>query len=156
MSQKITELITTFHIGSDIFGIEVGSVQEVAKQSQIVPVPLAPKFVRGLVNLRGQIATAVGLREMFNHNSADKKGEEMSVICKIDGNLVSLIVDSIGDVVEMEQANFETPPHTLPPDVRKYIKGIYKADGSFLSVLDLSRISRELSPTIETSSRINS
>ena len=156
MSEKTTELITTFQIGSDVFGIEVMNVQEVAKQSQIVPVPLAPKFVRGLVNLRGQIATAVGLREMFNHHSADKKGEEMSVICKIDGNLVSLIVDSIGDVIETEQSNFEAPPQTLPPEIRKYIKGIYRASGSFLSVLDLNRISQELSPINETSSRINS
>lgn len=156
MIEKSTELITTFQVGSDLFGIEVINVQEVAKQSQIVPVPLAPGFVRGLVNLRGQIATAVGLREMFNHHGDTKTKEEMSVICKIDGNLVSLIVDSIGDVVEMEQSKFEPPPHTLPSDIRKYIKGIYKAEGSFLSILDLDRISRELSPVTETSSRINS
>jgi purine-binding chemotaxis protein CheW len=155
MSEKTNELITTFQIGSDLFGIEVMSVQEVAQQSQIVPVPLAPKFVRGLVNLRGQIATAVGLREMFNHTRPNEDGEEMSVICKIDGNLVSLIVDSIGDVIEMDKSAFEPPPHTLPPDVRKYIKGIYKSEGSFLSVLDLDKIARELSPPTENSSRIN-
>ncbi len=155
MSAKETELITTFQIGADLFGIEVMNVQEVAKQSQIVPVPLAPQFVRGLVNLRGQLATAIGLREMFNHQEAEMKTEEMSVICKIDGNLVSLIVDSIGDIVEVESTSFEPPPHTLPADIRKYIKGICKSNGVFLSVLDVGKISRELSPTNETSSRIN-
>lgn len=154
MSVKTTDLITTFQIGTDLFGIEVMNVQEVAKQAKTVPVPLAPGFVRGLVNLRGQLATAIGLREMFNHPCADSRTDEMSVICKMDGNLVSLIVDSIGDVVEIELASIEPPPHTLPVEIRKYIKGICKSNGEFLSLLDVTKISHELSPTNETTSRI--
>lgn len=58
-----TELLTTFYIGNDYFGIEVMKVQEVTSAPTVVPVPLAPKFVRGLINLRGQLATAFGFRE---------------------------------------------------------------------------------------------
>lgn len=137
--------LTTFQIDGDIFGIEVTKVQEVTGQPVVYTVPLAPGFVRGLINLRGQIATAVGLRELFCRNSNQEN--QMSVVCKIDGNLVSLVVDSIGDVVEVERANFELPPDTIEPEVRRFIKGIYKLNGVLLSVLNLETLAKELSPT---------
>lgn len=143
-----TEQLTTFYVGKELFGIEVMRVQEVTASPHVVPVPLAPPFIRGLINLRGQISTALGLRELFNQESTDK---EMSVVCRLDGNLVSLIVDNIGDVLELEKSDFEATPDTIPLSVRKYIKGVYKMDGSFLSVIDLDVLSKELSPTIETS-----
>lgn len=140
----MTEQLTTFQIGSDLFGIEVMKVQEVTGQPSIIDVPLAPPFVRGLINLRGQIATALGLRELFGSHDVPP-AHQMSVVCKVDGNLVSLLVDSIGDVVEVTRSSFENPPETLPLGVRKYIKGIYKTDQSLLSVLDLEKLSKELS-----------
>jgi len=144
-----TELFTTFHIGNDFFGIEVMKVQEVTNTPTIIPVPLAPKFVRGLINLRGQLATALGLRELFGGDLSDIKNQ-MSVVCRMDGNLVSLMVDSIGDVVEADGRSFEPPPDTLPLGLRSFVKGIYKMNGKLLSVLDLEKISKELSPTAES------
>lgn len=141
-----TEQLTTFYVAGELFGIDVMNVQEVAGRPSIVPVPLAPPFVRGLVNLRGQIATAMGLRELFRQPVVEN---EMSVVCKIDGNLISLIVDTIGDVLELEREKFEETPDTIPSEIRKYIKGIYKVEGNFLSVIDLEILSKELSPVIE-------
>ena len=136
------EQLTTFYIGSDLFGIAVMNVQEVTGPMAVVPVPLAPAFVHGLVNLRGQIATALGLRELFG--KGESNSEQASVVCKMDGNLISLLVDSIGDVVEVDGVKFEPPPDTIPPGVRHFIKGIYKMDGVLLSVIDPDALSREL------------
>jgi purine-binding chemotaxis protein CheW len=145
------EQLTTFYIGTDLYGIEVMKVQEVTGNPNVVPVPLAPPFVRGLINLRGQIATALGLRELFGKQTSNQ-AEQMSVVCKIDGNLVSLIVDNIGDVVEVEAAQFESAPDTIPADLRRYIKGIYKMNGALLSVIDLDTLAKELSPATEAAS----
>jgi purine-binding chemotaxis protein CheW len=142
------EQLTTFRVGGELFGIEVMKVQEVTNTPLVVAVPLAPSFLKGLVNLRGQIATAVGLRELFGQDTA-RSGEDMSVVCKVDGNLVSLIVDDIGDVVELEAASFEPAPHTIPAQTRRYVKGIYKMNGALLSVLNLDELGRELSPPAE-------
>lgn len=141
-----TEQLTTFYVGKELFGIEVMKVQEVTGTPYVVPVPLSPPFVRGLVNLRGQIATALGLRELFNK---EHSAQEMSVVCRLDGNLVSLIVDSIGDVLELDKSGFESTPDSIPLEVRKYIKGVYKMDGAFLSVIDLDILTKELSPIME-------
>ena len=149
-----TELLTTFWVGDDLFGIEVMRVQEVTGPPVVVPVPLAPEFVRGLINLRGQLATSFGLRELFGLLSVTQV-PQMSVVCRMDGNLVSLMVDSIGDVVEAEPRSFELPPASMAPEVRKFVKGIYKMNGSLLSVLDLDRLVAELSPSSEvTDSRV--
>jgi purine-binding chemotaxis protein CheW len=142
------EQLTTFYIGEALFGIPVMQVQEVTGQSQVVPVPLAPRFVRGLINLRGQIATALGLRELFDARGADLE-KEMSVVCRIEGNLVSLIVDSIGDVVEVETSRFEETPDTIPDNLKRFITGIYKLNGTLLSVIDLEAVSKELTPSGE-------
>lgn len=141
---------TTFYIGNDLYGIEVMRVQEVTNGLATVPVPLAPTFVRGLINLRGQIATALGLRELFQLGGGPRENE-MSVVCRLDGNLVSLFVDGIGDVTEVAQAQFEPVPPTIPASVKRFLKGIYKIDGALLSVIDVEKLSRELSVEIPES-----
>lgn len=144
----MSEQLTTFYVGENQYGIEVMKVQEVTGNPVIVDVPLAPPFVRGLINLRGQIATALGLRELFGLGTGDR-GSQMSVVCKIDGNLVSFLVDSIGDVVEVGEESFERAPDTVPAGVRRFLKGIYKTNETLLCVLDLERLSNELSNSKE-------
>lgn len=146
--------LTTFYVEKDLYGIEVMRVQEVTGNPTVVPVPLSPNFVLGMINLRGQIATALGLRTLFGHNE-DPKSERMSVVCKIDGNLVSLLVDSIGDVVEVNSKQFENPPETVPHGVRRFLKGICKMEGVLLSVIDLEKLSLELSHSVESNSGVN-
>ncbi len=149
-SVKDQQQYTTFYVGKDLYGIEVMRVQEVTGNPVIVPVPLAPTFVLGMINLRGQIATALGLRTLFGH-SEDPKRERMSVVCKLDGNLVSLLVDSIGDVLEVDRRQFEKPPETVPHTVRKYLNGVCKLEGVLLSVIDIENLSRELSHSVSSS-----
>lgn len=140
-----TEQLTTFYVGSVLFGIEVMKVQEVTGKAIINPVPRAPDFISGLINLRGQIATAIDLNQLFKH-SVEKNDEQMTVVCRSDSGLVSLVVDSIGDVVEVDKVAFEKTPEIIPLAVRKYIKGIYKMNEELMSVLDIEKIFEELSP----------
>jgi purine-binding chemotaxis protein CheW len=143
------EQLTTFYVGDELFGIEVMKVQEVTGEQSIMPVPLAPEFVKGLVNLRGQIATAINLSNLLalsNENDLNS----MTVVCKNEENLVSLIVSSIGDVVEVSTRDFEKCPDVLPPSLKKFVKGIYKSEDVLISVLDIEKIFYELSPLIET------
>lgn len=153
-SKEMPEQLTTFYVGRDLFGIDVMRVQEVTGGAVIVPTPLAPGFVLGLINLRGQIATAMGLHELFGTTNEDSS-DKMSVVCKIDGNLISLVVDSIGDVVEVGGTAFELPPDTIPEEIRKFVKGVYKMQGVLLSVLDLESLAKKLSPSIEPNTEIS-
>lgn len=148
--ESSTEQLTTFYIGPELFGIEVMRVQEVTGAQVIQKVPLSPPFVKGLINLRGQIATAIGLHELFGQERPVVEKQPMTVVCKLDGNLVSFLVDDIGDVVEVEKKDFEQVPGTLTDVQQKYIKGIYKMNGTLMSVLNLEVMTNEISPGKET------
>ena len=143
----MTIQLTTFQVGGDLYGIDVMKVQEVTGKMSTVRVPLAPDFVCGLINLRGQIATALGIAQLFGMPASGDP--DSSVVCKVDGNLVSLLVDSIGDVIEVSDSQLEPPPEIMPHGVRKFVSGVYKIDGALLSVIDLEKLSRELTHTAE-------
>ena len=127
----------TFHLASYLFGIEVLRVQEVLRQQEMTPVPLAPQEVRGLINLRGQIVPAVDMRRRLGLKDSELAGPPMNVVIRAsDGQPVSLLVDEIGDVLDVDEADFEPPPETLRGATRELIKGAYKLPGKLMLVLD--------------------
>lgn len=135
---------STFYICDTLYGLEVSAVQEVTKALPMTQVPLAPPYVQGLINLRGQIATAIGMRDLFGLGHQGEPEEKMNVVCKGEGLLVSLVVDQIGDVLEVEESLFEPTPETLLNTVSQFMEGVYKTPGELLSILDIKKIAAEL------------
>lgn len=134
---------STFTIDGRLYGIDVMKVQEVTKPLQVTLMKTAPPCVKGLINLRGQIATAIGLRELFGL-TADMSTDKMTVVCKVDDVLLSLLVDNIGDVLEVQESAYEPTPQTISPSIRTFMQGVYKTDVGILSVVSLDSIVREL------------
>ena len=130
---------STFFIDDRLYGIDVMKVQEVTRALPMTPVPLAPKYVHGLINLRGQISTAISLRDLF-HLAAPAPAEQMNVVCRMDDLLISFLVDRIGDVIEVGEEAFQSTPDTLPEDVSQFLIGIFKIPGELLSVLEVGKV----------------
>ena len=139
MASKTCQLCT-FFIANRMYGIDVMRVQEVTQPLSMAHVPLAPKFIRGLINLRGQISTAISLRDLFEISDFPPN-EQMNVVCKLNDVLVSFLVDRIGDVMELESKDFEPTPETIPTSVKRFLGGVYKIPGSLISVIDIDKIS---------------
>ena len=134
---------STFTIDGRLYGIDVMKVQEVTKPLQVTLMNTAPPYIKGLINLRGQIATAIGLRELLGLNPENSM-EKMTVVCKVEDVLLSLLVDNIGDVIEVQDNKFENTPHTIPPNIRMFMQGVYKTENVILSILNLEAILNEL------------
>jgi purine-binding chemotaxis protein CheW len=134
----LTKQYSTFYIDDLMFGIEVGTVQEIIRYQTMTPVPLASPIVRGLINLRGQIVTAIDLRRRLG--LADRENEKevppMNVVIRIQDEVISLLVDQIGDVIETDNIPFERAPETLDPVIKQVVSGIYKLDGKLLLTLN--------------------
>lgn len=128
-----------FRIGDGHYAISVLEVQEVIKPQLLTPVPLAPSYVRGLVNLRGQIVTAISLRKLFGLPD-DERDEYMNIIVRSGDSLYSLVVDEILDVMDVGRDTYEPTPDTLDESIRQFISGVYKMDGKLLILLDLEKI----------------
>ncbi len=133
----------TFMVAGRWYGIDVMCVQEVTKPMQITLMRTAPPFIKGLINLRGQIATAIGLRELFSL-PVDGTQDPMTVVCKVEDVLLSLQVDSIGDVVEVSDSKFEKSPQTIPGNIKEFMQGVYKTDQAILSIISLDTILQQL------------
>lgn len=134
---------STFMVDGQLYGIDVMKVQEVTKPLAMTKMKSAPAVVRGLINLRGQIATAIDLNELFEITS-DKSDEQMTIVCKSEDILISLLVDTIGDVIEVENERFEKVPITIPATISIFMKGVYKTENGILSILCLDTILNEL------------
>ncbi|MGA7905967.1 MAG: chemotaxis protein CheW [Candidatus Sulfotelmatobacter sp.] len=134
-----TSQFCTFYLDQLMFGVELKGVQEVIRELQMTPVPLAPAVVSGLMNLRGQLVTAVDLRRRLELGPGQPGVQPMNVVVRSQDGAVSLLVDEIGDVVEVQEATFEQPPETLQGKVRTMILGVHKLDGRLLHVLDIEK-----------------
>jgi purine-binding chemotaxis protein CheW len=132
----------TFHLGELFLGIEVVEVQEVIRGQLMTRVPLAPRAVRGLINLRGQIVTAIDLRERLGLPPLPEDRQAMNVVVRTDDGAVSLLVDEIGDVLDATDEHYEDPPETLAPAARGLIRGVYKLPDRLLLILDTDRALR--------------
>jgi purine-binding chemotaxis protein CheW len=135
----MSEQYSTFYVGDLFFGVEVVKVQEVLRYQEMTRVPLAPDVVQGLINLRGQIVTALDMRHRLALAARPAESTPMNLVLRSDEGAVSLLVDEIGDVLEVEADSYERVPETLPVEQKQLIAGVCKLDGRLLLVLDTER-----------------
>lgn len=129
----------TFFLNNLFLGVEVLKVQEVIRYQEMTCVPLAPTMVQGLINLRGQIVTAIDLRRRLELPARPEGQLPTNIVIRSDDGAVSLLVDEIGDVVEIEDDSYEQPPATLNGVARELVTGVYKLKERLLLVLDTER-----------------
>lgn len=130
---------STFFVDDLFFGVDVLDVQEVLRAQQMTPVPQAPDVVEGLINLRGQIVTAIDMRRRLLLPPRGTDQAPMNMVVRTSDGAVSLLVDEIGDVLDMDAATFERPPENLDSAARELIRGVYKLNDQLLLVLDTER-----------------
>jgi purine-binding chemotaxis protein CheW len=129
----------TFFADGHYFGLDVLKVQEIIRYQEMTGVPLAPPVVRGLINLRGQIVTALDLRRRLELRDRPADQLPVNVVVHTDDGAVSLLVDEIGDVMEVSEQAFERTPATLEGTARELIRGAYKLEDRLLLILDVER-----------------
>lgn len=136
---RTTGQMCTFWVDGLYFGLQVEHVQEVLRYQQLTVVPCAPDAVHGLINLRGQIVTALDLRCRLGLPPRPEGELPMNVIVRSRGEVVSLLVDDIGDVIDTTEVSLQPTPANLPPTVQDVVGGVLPLPGSILLVVDAER-----------------
>ena len=131
----------TFRVDGLWLGVDVLEVQEVIRHRSPTRVPTASPVVQGLINLRGRIVTVLDLRGRLGLAPPGPAAERpMDVVVRAPGGPVGLVVDEIGDVVEVDEAGLGRPPETIPEAVRRLVSGLYHSGGRSLLVLDITKV----------------
>lgn len=132
----------TFYLGGLLLGVDVLKVQEVLRYQTMTPVPRASDDVAGLINLRGQIVTAVELRQRLGMPERSPDKLPMNVIVHSEEGPLSLLVDEIGDVLDVPLETLDPCPETMAEQASRFLSGIHKLDGALLAILDVDRLAR--------------
>lgn len=144
VDDSLTQYVS-FRVDGQLLGVPVEAVQEVLNPQSIAPTPKARPEIAGLLNLRGQIVTAVDLRKRLGLPGLEDEGEprgsmSMNVVCRGDGESVSLLVDEVGDVIDAPADTTEPVPGTLDARWRKVTTGVYRLEKELLVILDVAAV----------------
>ena len=142
MAEAKTEEFVTFRIAGQLFGVPVLHVQDILRPEDIAFVPLAPPEVKGSINLRGRIVTVIDVRVRLGLPENEDKENSMGVTVEQQNELYTLLVDEIGEVLELEEKVREKVPNTLDQVWREFAVSIFKLEKELILVLDIDKLLR--------------
>jgi purine-binding chemotaxis protein CheW len=130
----------TYKLGEETYGINVMQVQEVLRHTEIAPVPGAPEYVLGIINLRGNVVTVIDTRSRFGLPWSDISDNTRIVIIESDEQVVGILVDSVAEVVYLRSSEIDSAPNVGTEDSAKFIQGVSNRDGQLLILVDLNKL----------------
>ena len=130
----------TYKLGDETYGINVMQVQEVLRYTEIAPVPGAPDYVLGIINLRGNVVTVIDTRSRFGLPSSDISDNSRIVIIESDDQVVGIMVDSVAEVVYLKASEIDSAPNVGTEESAKFIQGVSNRDGQLLILVDLNKL----------------
>ena len=138
----------TFRLGDEIYGINVMQIREVLRHSEITPVPGAPDYVLGIINLRGNVVTVIDTRKRFGLAPGDIDDQSRIVIVEVDSQVIGMLVDSVADVTYLRQSEIETTPNIGNDETSKFIQGVCNKNNELLILIELERMI-DTSPVVD-------
>ena len=146
LQEKISQQVfrwVTFRLADEIYGINVMQVQEVLRMSDVAPVPGAPHFVMGIINLRGNVVTVLDTRKLLDLTLSELTDNSRIMIIESGNVSVGLLVDGVAEVVNIDSSDIDPPPAVGNEEGSRYIQGIYRTDRQILILIDLNKLINE-------------
>jgi len=137
---ETAEQWVTFYLDNEKYGIKVMQVQEVLRVSEIAPVPGAPDYVLGIINLRGNVVTVIDTRKRFGLSENELSDDTRIVIIEAENQVVGILVDSVAEVVDLLATDVETAPNVGNDESSKYIQGVCSLENELLILIDVFKL----------------
>ncbi len=133
----------TFKLENEKYGVNVMQVQEVLRMTDIAPVPGAPHYVVGIVNLRGNVVTVIDTRTRFGLMPREADDDTRIIVIEAEGQVVGILVDSVAEVIELRGSEIETTPNVGNEESSKFIRGVTSQEGELIILIDLNKLLTE-------------
>ncbi|AOT07511.1 MULTISPECIES: chemotaxis protein CheW [Pseudoalteromonas] len=130
----------TYKLEEETYGINVMQVQEVLRYTEIAPVPGAPSYVLGIINLRGNVVTVIDTRARFGLMSAEVTDNSRIVIIEAEKQVIGILVDSVAEVVYLRSSEIDSAPNIGTEESAKFIQGVSNREGELLILVDLNKL----------------
>lgn len=130
----------TFKLDNETYGINVMQVQEVLRYTEIAPVPGAPDYVVGIINLRGNVVTVIDTRSRFGLMPAEVTENSRIVVIEADKQVIGILVDAVAEVVYLKTSEIDTAPNVGNEESAKFIQGVSNRDDELLILIDLNKL----------------
>ena len=130
----------TFKLENEKYGVNVMQVQEVLRMTEIAPVPGAPHYVVGIVNLRGNVVTVIDTRTRFGLMEQEADDDTRIIVIEAEGQVVGILVDAVAEVIEMRASEIESTPNVGNEESSKFIRGVTSQDGELIILIDLNKL----------------
>jgi purine-binding chemotaxis protein CheW len=135
----LTQFVT-FILMEEVYGINVMQVQEVLRVTEIAPVPGAPSYVLGIVNLRGNVVTVIDTRKRFGLPSVEVSDNSRIIVIESEKQVVGILVDAVAEVVELREDEIDAAPNVGTEESSRYIQGVATQEGRLLILVDLNKL----------------
>lgn len=133
----------TFTLEDEVYGINVMQVQEVLREIEVAPVPGAPHYVTGIINLRGNVVSVIDARTRFGLQRRESTPLTRIIVIEAQQQIIGILVDSVAEVVDMEMSEIETAPNVGNEETARYIDGVVSRDERLLILVDLNKLLTE-------------
>lgn len=133
----------TFRLEKEVYGVNVMQVQEVLRYTDIAPVPGAPAYVIGIINLRGNVVTVIDTRQRFGLAPTEITDNSRIIIIEVSGQVVGILVDAVAEVVYLSQSEIESPPNLGNEEAAKFIHGVCHKNDRLLILVELDKLMTE-------------
>lgn len=133
----------TFQLNNETYGVNVMAVKEVLRFESVAPVPGAPDYVMGIINIRGTVISVINTRTRFNLPEVKQDDNTRIVIIEIDRYVIGIVVDSVAEVVYLRQSEIESPPSTGQDETARFIQGVSNKNGRLLILVDMDKLLSE-------------
>jgi purine-binding chemotaxis protein CheW len=130
----------TFILMDEVYGINVMQVQEVLRVTEIAPVPGAPSYVLGIINLRGNVVTVIDTRKRFGLPSSELDDSSRIIVIESEKQVVGILVDAVAEVVELHEGDIDAAPNVGTEDSSRYIQGVATREDGLLILVDLNKL----------------
>lgn len=140
MAVALEELIIAFRLGEEEYGVDVSQIQEIVKMRDITRVPKAPYYIKGVMNLRGNVIPVIDLRKRFSLPFKETTDQSRIIVFDIKGVKFGIIVDAVSEVIRLPKENIEPPPPIAMGGIEaSYIRGVGKLQNKLIILLDLEK-----------------
>ncbi len=139
-NSDVTRRWVTFKLGNESYGIDVMQVQEVLRVTEIAPVPGAPHYVLGIINLRGNVVTVIDTRVRLGLGPRGIDEASRVVIIEVNKNILGVLVDSVAEVIDISNSQIESAPNVGNDESSKYLQGVVSLEGELLILMDLHKL----------------